>query len=126
MPQLTLEYTDNLSFDTQDLLARLFAELAATGVIKLNALKGRAVRLSDYRIGDGNPEYAFAHVTLWIRGGRPAEVQQEMARRVLGALKETLGSRYETGFLSLSVDIQEFREGIFVSEHNIPPPPAQA
>ena len=35
MPHLTLEYSDNLSFDVQPLLARLHTELVATGAINL-------------------------------------------------------------------------------------------
>lgn len=120
MPQLILEYTDNLAFDVQALLARLHEELAATGAIKLNAIKSRAVRHSEYRIGGGNPVYAFVNVLLWIKAGRPYEVQQEFASRIFAVLKETLGARFETGYLSLSVDVQEFREGVVQSQHNIP------
>lgn len=119
MPQLILEYSDNLTFDAQALLARLHAELAATGAIKLNAIKGRAVCHRDYRIGDGNPDYAFVHVLLWIRPGRPVEVQQEFGRRIFAVLKETLGGRMETGYLSLSVDVHEFGPAS-ITEHNIP------
>jgi 5-carboxymethyl-2-hydroxymuconate isomerase len=35
-------------------------------------------------------------------------------------LKETFGARFESGFLSLSVDIKEMREGIALTVHNIP------
>jgi len=120
MPHLTLEYTDNLNFDIQPLLARLHSELVATGAINLKGLKSRAVRLSDYRIADGDPNYAFVHVNLLIREGRPLEIQKEAAQRVMMVLKEAFGYRFEDNYLSLSVDIKEMREGIALTFHNIP------
>lgn len=120
MPHLTLEYTDNLTVDVQPLLARLFEEVVATGAIALKGLKGRAVCHKDYRIADGNPAYAFVHVGLLIREGRPVEVQQDAARRVMAVLQDTFGKRFEEGYLSLSVDIKEMREGIALTSHNIP------
>jgi 5-carboxymethyl-2-hydroxymuconate isomerase len=120
MPHLTLEYTDNLDFEIQPLLARLHEELVATGAVNLKGIKSRAVRLTDYRIADGDLDYAFVHVNLLIREGRPLEVQQEAARRVMNVLKETFGKRFENGYLSLSVDIKEMGEGIAQTLHNIP------
>ena len=120
MPHLTLEYTDNLSFDVQPLLARLHDELVATGAINLKGIKSRAVRHTEYRIADGNPAYAFVHVNLLIREGRPMQVQQDVAQRVMAVLKETFGPRFETGYLSLSVDIKELRDGVAQTFHNTP------
>ena len=120
MPHLTLEYTDNLTFDVQSLLARLHDELVATGAVNLKGIKSRAIRHTEYRVADGNPAYAFVHVGLLIREGRPVPVQQDAAQRVLAALKETLGAHFETGYLSLSVDIKEMREGVAQTLHNIP------
>ena len=120
MPQLTLEYTANLEFDVQPLLARLHSELVATGAINLKGLKSRAIRHTEYRIADGNPDYAFVHVNLLIREGRPLEVQKDASQRVLNALKDTFGERFEYGYLSLSVDIKEMRDGIALTLHNIP------
>jgi 5-carboxymethyl-2-hydroxymuconate isomerase len=120
MPHLTIEYTSNLDFDIQPLLARMHSELVATGAINLKGLKSRAVRRSEYRIADGNPEYAFVQVSLLIKEGRPPEVQREFAQRVMDVLKETFGDRFENGYLSLSVDIKEMREGIALTFHNIP------
>ena len=120
MPHLTLEYTDNLDFDVQMLLKRMHFALVATGAINLKGLKSRAVRHSEYRIADGNPDYAFVHVNLLIREGRPPEVQKELARRVMALLRETFGDRFENSHLSLSVDIREMREGIALTSHNIP------
>ena len=120
MPHLTLEYTDNLQVDVQPLLARLHAEVVATGAINLKGIKSRAIRLTDYRIADGNPDYAFVHVNLLIREGRSIEIQKEAARRVMAVLKDTFGHRFDKGYLSLSVDIKEMREGIALTDHNIP------
>jgi 5-carboxymethyl-2-hydroxymuconate isomerase len=120
MPHLTLEYTDNLEFDAQKLLARLHSELVATGAINLKGLKSRAVRHTEYRIADGNPDYAFVHVNLLIREGRPLEVQGDAAQRVMAALKATIGDRFQDSYLSLSVDIKEMREGTALTLHNIP------
>ena len=120
MPHLIIEYTDNLDFEPQPLLARLHAEMVATGAVNQKGLKSRIIRHPDYRIADGNPDYAFVHVNMLIREGRPQEVQKEMAQRVLDVLKETFGERFKDSFLSLSVDIKEMRDGIAISLHNIP------
>jgi hypothetical protein len=39
---------------------------------------------------------------------------------VIRAHKEIFSSRFEDGFLSLSVDIKEMRQGIAQTFHNIP------
>ena len=101
MPHLTFEYTDNLEFDVQPLLARLHDELVGTGAINLKGIKSRAIRHTEYRIADGNQAYAFVHVGLLIREGRPLEIQQDAAQRVMVVLKETFGQQFETGYLSL-------------------------
>jgi 5-carboxymethyl-2-hydroxymuconate isomerase len=120
VPHLTLEYTDNLAFEAQPLLARLHDELVATGAVNLKGIKSRAIRHTEYRIADGDAGYAFVHVNVLIREGRPLETQREAARRVLAVLKETFGRRFEDGYLSLSVDIKEMREGVALTLHNIP------
>jgi 5-carboxymethyl-2-hydroxymuconate isomerase len=120
MPHLTLEYTDNLRFDIQPLLARLHEELVATGAVNLKGIKSRAIRHTEYRMADGNPDYAFVHVGLLIREGRSLETQQDAARRVMTVLEETFGQRFKAGYLSLSVDLKEMREGVALTHHNIP------
>jgi 5-carboxymethyl-2-hydroxymuconate isomerase len=119
MPHLTLEYTDNIDVDVQPLLAHLHEEIVATGAINLKGIKSRAICHTQYRIADGNPDYAFVHVGLLIREGRPIEVQKEATQRVMNILKETFGYLFETRKLSLTVDLKEMREGIALTEHNI-------
>jgi 5-carboxymethyl-2-hydroxymuconate isomerase len=120
MPHLTLEYTDNIEFDVQPLLARLHEEVVATSAINLKGIKSRAIKHTQYRIADGDPDYAFVHVSLLIREGRPIEVQKDATQRVMKVLKETFEILFEKRKLSLSVDLKEMRDGIALTDHNIP------
>ena len=120
MPHLTLEYTDNIEVDVQTLLARLHKEVVATGAISLKGIKSRAIKHTQYRIADGDPDYAFVHVGLLIREGRPLEVQKDATQRVMNVLKATFGHQFEKRKLSLTVDLKEMRDGIALTEHNIP------
>lgn len=119
MPHLTLEYTDNLEVNVQPLLARLHEEVVATGAINLKGIKSRAIKHTQYRIADGDPDYAFVHVSLLIREGRSIDVQKDATQRVMKVLKETFGHLFETRKLSLTVDLEEMRDGIALTEHNI-------
>ena len=120
MPHLTLEYSDNIEVDVQPLLARLHEEVVATGAINLKGIKSRAIKHTQYRIADGDPDYAFVHIGLLIREGRPIEVQKEATQRVMKVLKETFGHLFEKRKLSLTVDLKEMRDGIALTDHNIP------
>ncbi|HEU0292393.1 MAG TPA: hypothetical protein VFR47_06635 [Anaerolineales bacterium] len=119
MPHLTLEYSDNIEVDVQPLLARLHEEVVATGAINLKGIKSRAIKHTQYRIADGDPDYAFVHVGLLIREGRPIEIQKEATQRVMKVLKEAFGHLFEKRKLSLTVDLKEMRDGIALTEHNI-------
>ena len=119
MPHLILEYTDNIEVDVQPLLARLHEEVVATGAINLKGIKSRAIKHTQYRVADGDPDYAFVHVGLLIREGRPIEVQKDATQRVMKVLKETFGHLFEKRKLSLTVDLKEMRDGIALTEHNI-------
>ena len=120
MPHLTLEYSDNIEINVQPLLARLHAELVATGAVAMKGLKSRAICHTEYRIADGYEGYAFVHLNILIREGRPLEMQQEVAKRAMAVLEETFGHRFKESYLSLSVDIKEMKEGVAITKHNIP------
>lgn len=120
MPHLTLEYSDNIEFDVQPLLACLHDELVATGVVNMKGLKSRAIRHTEYRIADGYEGYAFVYPNVLLREGRPLETQQEVAKRAMAVLEETFGHHFDTGYISLSVDIKEMKSGLALTNHNIP------
>ncbi|HEY9103226.1 5-carboxymethyl-2-hydroxymuconate Delta-isomerase [Chitinimonas sp.] len=92
MPHLVLEYTDNLP-DQPD-FKQLFSELhtALTGLegIKLADIKSRAIRLSDWLVGDGASSHAFVHLKLHLIDSRTDAFKQ----RALAVLQPVLARHY--------------------------------
>ncbi len=120
MPHLSLEYSANLTADFPRVLARLHEALVSTGAVNMKGLKSRAIRHTDYRVADGHAGYAFVHLNILLRQGRPLETRQEVARRAMAVLEEAFGHHFDTGYISLSVDIKEMDEGLALTRHNIP------
>lgn len=121
MPHLTLEYTDNLDFEVQPVLTALHNALVATGAVAMKGLKSRAVRCDEWRIADGEEGYAFVHLTIVIREGRPHDVRADIAERALTILQDAFAARREEGgYLSLSVEVREMLDGVALTDHNIP------
>lgn len=94
--------------------------MVAIGAINLKGIKCHTIKHTQYRIADDDSEYAFVHAGLLIREGRPLEVQKDTTQRVMDVLKEAFGHHFETRKLSLTVDLKEMRDGIALTEHNIP------
>ena len=89
MPHTILEYSDNIvdSADFQPLWARLHPVLVATAPCRLQDIKSRAYRCESFRMGDGDPSYAFVHLTIRLLEGRDPENLARIGNAVLELLK---------------------------------------
>lgn len=120
MPQLTMEYSDNLEVDVKAVFARLHDELVATGAVNMKGLKSRAIRQTEYYIADGYEGYKFIHLDMLLKEGRSIEMQQEISQRAMKVLEEEFGSYYKDDYISLSVNLREMRDGVSMTKHNFP------
>ena len=115
MPHLTLEYTHNLrlsaSFD--ELFGQLHRVLADVGGIPLGNCKSRAVRLTDYYVGDGGDNHAFVHLTIRFLAGRSTELKQEVGRQSLAVLEECFAPSSAELELQVTVEIQEIERSTY-------------
>jgi 5-carboxymethyl-2-hydroxymuconate isomerase len=104
VPHLTLEYTSNLPAATasQELFAHLHQILAEVGGIRLGNCKSRAVALSNYYVGAGDPEEAFVHLDVRFLAGRPAEVKRAVGEALLAALRQA----YASGELPVQITVE--------------------
>ena len=120
MPSITLEYTSNVDFDTQEFFQQLHQSIVETGAVNMKGLKSRAIKLTDYYIGDGDPNYKLVHLNIALREGRPRAVREEIAQRAMSLMDATFGHYRDDGHISLSTDMKELEVGLALTKHNIP------
>lgn len=110
MPHITVEYTANIPNEANinDLLIKANQSLIShKDTFSPNGIRSRAIKLTNYVIGDGANDGAFVHVTLQIASGRTAEVR----KAVLDHLFTTIESHFEEMLadkhIALSLHISE-------------------
>lgn len=75
MPHIQIDYSANLErrLDVAGLCRVLRDAAVETGVLPLAGIRVRATACSHVVIADGNPDHAFADISLRLRAGRSAE-----------------------------------------------------
>jgi len=88
MPQCHFEYTDNIGDapNWQDLYREIHAVLIATGEWHSAEIKSKAVKLTNYCVGNGNPDQAFVLLTVQILAGRSDSLKKSISESCLKIL----------------------------------------
>ncbi len=109
MPHLIVECSENLAkaVALDDLVRALHEAAIATGVFPLGGIRTRVHVCRHYRIADGDPKHAFAHVEMRIGRGRDLATRQRAGEQVFSALREGLAAVGKTNTLALSLEINE-------------------
>lgn len=113
MAHFILEYTANLAAegDIPGLLRAVNRTLIAQdGVFPTGGIRSRAIELGQWCMADDAADYAFAHATLKIGGGRGAAVVQAAADAVFATMKVHFAELYARRYLALSMELHEFDE----------------
>lgn len=112
MPHTILEYTASVA-DAPDLQAfwtRLHRFLVAAAPCREQDLKSRAYRLEDFRMGDGRPGLAYAHLTIQLMEGRTPEVLARIGQGALDLLGQTFPRTLAERQADLTVEIRPMRQ----------------
>ena len=108
MAHFILEYSTNIS-DTQLKLAVLFEQLhnaaVETGIFPLAGIRSRAIACQDFRVADGNPEFAFVHLQVKIGAGRSNDEQTRAAKTFFDILSAHLSELSESRGLAISFEL---------------------
>jgi 5-carboxymethyl-2-hydroxymuconate isomerase len=109
MPHLIVECSENLATAValDDLVRALHEAAIATGVFPLGGIRTRVHVCRHYRIADGDPKYAFAHVEMRIARGRDLATRKRAGEQVFKALRDGLAAVQATNTLALSLEINE-------------------
>ncbi len=121
MPHAILEYSANILDDADfpHMFARLHQLLAETGKCRLDDIKSRAIGCEHFRVGDGDPRNAFAHLTILVLEGRDPEALQALGEACLELMQEFYALSLEAQRCDLTVEIRPMRrDGYFkLSSH---------
>jgi len=115
MPHITLQYTDNIS--PQNEFNHLFSEihtlLSDNAGINPNNCKSRAIKLTNYYIGDGNKSNAFVHLELRIFQGRTEVITQQIGNEILKLLQKHFDDRLENLNIQYTIEIIEMNPELY-------------
>ncbi|MHA7683166.1 5-carboxymethyl-2-hydroxymuconate Delta-isomerase [Cupriavidus sp. PET2-C1] len=122
MPHIIVEYTDNIRADARvPALLKTINDvlIAQDGVFPIGGIRSRALALTDYRMADGEEDYAFVHITLKIGAGRPEAVRKAACDALFEAVKAHFAELYARRYLALSMELVEFNEGGSYKHNNV-------
>lgn len=88
MPQLIVEYSDNIKqLDENKLLLTLNQHLIETGIVTAQDLKSRIHADTSFLIGLGDQPQAYIHVHLYILAGRDLAQKKTLGDQAIAALR---------------------------------------
>lgn len=122
MPHIIVEYTDNIRADARvPALLKTINDvlIAQDGVFPIGGIRSRALALTDYRMADGEEDYAFVHITLKIGTGRPEATRKAACDALFEAVKAHFAELYARRYLALSMELVEFNEGGSYKHNNV-------
>jgi len=110
MPHFILEYSANLDeslLALDSLFEKLHKAALSTELFPLAGIRSRAHRCTDFRVANGNPDYAFVHLQVKIGGGRSAEEQKRSAELFFKVLGDHLKVIQDNKGLGISFEMTE-------------------
>ena len=121
MPHFILEYSRNLEpeLDVEGLFRALRTAALETGIFPPGGIRFRAYACETYLVADGNPENAFAHLTLKLGHGRPIDVRRSAGEKLFSALTEYLNPIYGKRPLAISFEMRELDPELSFRRNNL-------
>ena len=123
MPQVTVEYTDNIkaAADIPLLLKKINDTIIGQegGIFPAGGTRSRAIELKDYRMADGAEDYAFVHVTFKIGAGRTEAQKSRVCDDLFGVIRAHFAALFATRYLALSMELYEYDERGTYKHNNV-------
>ncbi|MBB5346568.1 5-carboxymethyl-2-hydroxymuconate Delta-isomerase [Desulfoprunum benzoelyticum] len=115
MPQCHFEYTDNIADEPSwnELYREIHAVLIATGEWHSAEIKSKAVKLTNYCVGNGHPDQAFVLLTVQILAGRSDGLKKSISESCLKILVSHFPRMLEELQATIAVQIVDINASSF-------------
>lgn len=90
MPQIRIEYTDNIvdNIIKNELLLSVHNKIHSICGIRLGNCKSRLIKINNYFIAEGDPEKGFIHAEIKFLEGRGERIKKNLGEEILEILKK--------------------------------------
>lgn len=108
MPHMTVEYTENIetNLNVNELLKEMNESLIShKGLFSPQGIRSRAIKLTDYLIGDGSNNDAFVHITLKIAAGRTEEIKKNVIDHLLDVVNKYFNTISQDNKITISLEL---------------------
>ena len=123
MPQVIVEYTNNIKAeaDIPALLKKVNQTIIVQpgGIFPPGGTRSRALELTDYRMADGDEDYAFVHVTFKIGAGRTEAQKKKVCDDLFEMMKAHFAAIFARRYMALSMELYEFDERGTYKHNNV-------
>lgn len=121
MPHFIMEYSANLDdeLDIPKLFKQLNETAIATGVFPLGGIRTRAIRCEHYRVGEGDPENSFVHLTAKVGSGRTEQVLKEASDKIFDCFTKELQPTFDKRYMSIGFEMIELHPERNYRKNNI-------
>jgi len=121
MPHILIEYSSNVAahHDIDALVDAVHAGGVSQQLAALGAHRTRAMERNHYRIGDGNPDYAFVAIVVRIGPGRDAPTRTALLSAVLDAAEQHIAAQNGPLTVAWSAEVQEIDADFRINRNNV-------
>jgi 5-carboxymethyl-2-hydroxymuconate isomerase len=123
MPQFIVEYTDNIKVEARipELLKKINETIIGQegGIFPPGGTRSRAIELKDYRMADGEEDYAFVHATFKIGAGRTEAQKKKVCDDLFEMIKAHFATLFAKRYLALSMELGEYDERGTYKHNNV-------
>lgn len=109
MPHAWIECSANIADEpeTRKLKQLVYDAALQTGIFPLGGVRVRFQVITDYIVGDGDPENSFVHIVLRIGAGRDLATRKAAADRVFEEVCALLKPLHDRRPLAVAFEVQE-------------------
>lgn len=109
MPHVVLEYSANVveTVDHQALFGELHGAVLELQAFPQSDIKSRAMRCTDFYMGDGDPKGAFVHLRFSLLAGRDISVRQRLVQTCMRVLTAYFARSVAQLHCQITVELRE-------------------
>ncbi|SCA62565.1 Uncharacterized protein SCG7109_AB_00370 [Chlamydiales bacterium SCGC AG-110-M15] len=118
MPHLIFEHSSNIQEDIHypDLLKSLHEIVSQLSVP--SAIKSRAICHDHFRVGNGEPDRAFVHITVLLLTGRDHTQKKKLGEDLLSFLKEKFSLSYKNLNCDFTIAVEDINRDVYTKENS--------